>query len=326
MVHLERELATAIEAVRHDRLSGAAEVAGQAVAILARSFQLRQVDEAALALCRAQPSMAPVWNAAIHAVAANGNAEAFAAYADRVRRAPASVTRFATALFADSGVRPLQILTLSASGSVVRVIETLAQTRPVSVTCSESRPALEGRQLTTHLAALGIPVVHYADAALALGLEGADAVLVGADAVGPDALINKIGTLMIGAAAAMKGVPVYVIAGPKCRERWGHMFNRPGLTMIPTDSRDLTIALTELRRAGLHRISAIGGRSMASTLFDAGLVQELYLTTTLKSAGKPGTPFYVGSRRPHLEPVLRKRLLSGRGEPAVLFEHLKVRH
>ena len=68
------------------------------------------------------------------------------------------------------------------------------------------------------------------------------------------------------------------------------------------------------------------GRSMASTLFDAGLVQELYLTTTLKSAGKPGTPFYVGSRRPHLEPVLRKRLLSGRGEPAVLFEHLKVRH
>jgi riboflavin biosynthesis pyrimidine reductase len=120
-------------------------------------------------------------------------------------------------------------------------------------------------------------------------------------------------------------VPVYVIAGPKCRERWGQLLSRPGITMIPTDNRDLTIPLTELRRAGLHRISAIGGRSMASTLFDAGLVQEMYLTTTLKSAGKPGTPFYVGPRRPHLELVLRKRLLSGRGEPAVQFEHLKVR-
>ncbi|HEX5109710.1 MAG TPA: hypothetical protein VFV95_14765 [Vicinamibacterales bacterium] len=254
MVHLERELATAIEAVRHDRLSGAAEVAGQAVAILARSFQLRQVDEAALALCRAQPSMAPVWNAAIHAVAANGNAEAFAAYADRVRRAPASVTRFATALFADSGVRPLQILTLSASGSVVRVIETLAQTRPVSVTCSESRPALEGRQLTTHLAALGIPVVHYADAALALGLEGADAVLVGADAVGPDALINKIGTLMIGAAAAMKGVPVYVIA---TRDKfampavWPHLSVREG---PPEDIWDAAPSGTAVRNPYFERV------------------------------------------------------------------------
>jgi translation initiation factor 2B subunit (eIF-2B alpha/beta/delta family) len=241
------ELSASIHAVRNDHSSGAAEIAGQALAILERSFPLRRVVQAAQALCRAQPSMAPVWNAAIHAVAADGNAEAFAAYADRVRRAAAALTRFASGLFADSGRQPLHILTLSASGSVVRVIETLSQTRRVTVSCSESRPALEGRQLTTRLSALGIRVVHYADAALALGLEGADAVLVGADAVGPDALINKTGTLMLGAAAAINGVPMYVVA---TRDKfampalWPHLTVREGR---PEDIWDAAPAGTVVR-------------------------------------------------------------------------------
>jgi len=120
-------------------------------------------------------------------------------------------------------------------------------------------------------------------------------------------------------------VPVFVIAGPKCRERWGHLLHRPGVTVISTDTPDLTIPLTELRQHGLHRISVVGGRATASGLLDAGLVQDLYLTTTLKSAGKPGTPFYAGKQKLRLETILRKRLLPGRGEPAVQFEHLKAR-
>ena len=55
-------------------------------------------------------------------------------------------------------------------------------------------------------------VTHYADAALAQALEGADAVVIGADAVSPDWFLNKSGTRMLAAAAAQQGVPVYVCA------------------------------------------------------------------------------------------------------------------
>ena len=80
------------------------------------------------------------------------------------------------------------------------------------VACAEGRPALEGRRLAEVLAALDVPVTCYSDAALGNALAGADAVLVGADAVTPDWFLNKVGTRMLAAAAAQAGVPVYVVA------------------------------------------------------------------------------------------------------------------
>jgi len=118
-------------------------------------------------------------------------------------------------------------------------------------------------------------------------------------------------------------VPVFVIAGPKCRERWRHL-ERPGLTVIPAESPDLTVPLRELRLRGIERVAVAGGRTTASSLIDAGLVQDLYLTTSLASGGKPGTPFYLGSRRLQFKTVFRKRMLGGRGEASVQFEHLRV--
>ena len=230
MADLPVELSEPIQAIAHDRLSGASDITGRAIAVLGRAFSLGRVGDAARALCRAQPSMAPVWNTAIQAVAA-GDPDAFGAYVDRVRRAPAALSRFAVSLFAEDGSQPLQLLTLSASGSVLQVVEALSRTRQITVVCSESRPALEGRGLAARLSSMCVSVVYYQDAALALGLEGTDAVLVGADAVGPDTLINKTGTLMIGAAAALKGVPFYVAA---TRDKfampalWSHLAAREG--------------------------------------------------------------------------------------------------
>jgi len=228
---LPAELDKSIQAISADQVSGATDIGARAIAILGQAFAWQRVGEAARALCRAQPSMAPVWNAAIQAVAAGDDASAFTAYADRVRRAPTALARFATSLFADSDPHPLRLLTLSASASVLQVVQTLSHTRQITVACSEGRPALEGRGLAGRLSAMGVPVVYYEDAALALGLEGSDAVLVGADAVGPDSLINKTGTLMIGAAAALKGVPFYVAA---TRDKfampalWPHLAAREG--------------------------------------------------------------------------------------------------
>jgi riboflavin biosynthesis pyrimidine reductase len=73
---------------------------------------------------------------------------------------------------------------------------------------------------------------------------------------------------------------------------------------------------------GLARISVVGGRSTASRLVDAGLVQDLCLTTTSRQGGEPNTPFYTGSQPPSLEVIVRKQSVEEMSP--ILFEHLLI--
>jgi len=82
---------------------------------------------------------------------------------------------------------------------------------------------------------------------------------------------------------------------------------------------DLRRALTQLRDRGIAVISAVGGRRVATTLLDAGLVTDLYVTVRDPGSAASALAFYNGP------PLVRRRLLSkaGRGpEGAVRFEHL----
>ena len=205
------ELEKRIAALASNREAGASELLAEAIAILQAALggggDVRQV---ARAICQAQPSMAPMWNAA-HA-ALGGDLERFA---QRAERAPAAVARFSAEAL-QVGLPPgaaVRIATISYSATVLRVLEALAAARPLTVACSESRPALEGRRLAMRLAASGIPVTLFADAAIGHGLDACDAVVVGADAVAPGWFLNKSGTRMLAAAALERGVPVYVLAG-----------------------------------------------------------------------------------------------------------------
>lgn len=216
------ELIRRIEALRTDRVSGASALAQQAVAILfAARAAHADVDSIARSMCTAQPSMAPVWNAATAAL--SDDPDRLNQFAERLRRAPAAIARFAATHFADERDQPagpklrssdggMRVVTLSYSSSVLVAINAILATRPLAVSCSESRPALEGRRLAADLAAAGVPVTVYSDAGLAQALGDADAVLVGADAIAPSWLLNKSGTRMLAAAAAQQGVPVYVVA------------------------------------------------------------------------------------------------------------------
>ena len=95
---------------------------------------------------------------------------------------------------------------------------------------------------------------------------------------------------------------------------------RPWITVRSTGARsDLRTHLRGLAAAGLRRLSAIGGRHLATGLLDAHLVHELYLTTGTRSGGTPGTPYYIGASPPALTPILRKRGLGD--ERGVVFEH-----
>src|SRR5262249_18009640 len=135
----------------------------------------------------------------------------FDRFAERVARAPAAIARFAREIF-DEGQSPLRLVTVSFSRTVETVLRSLAERRSLRIACSEGRPALEGRRLATRLAAHGVAVTCFSDAAIGHALASADAVLVGADAVAPEWFLNKSGTRMLAAAAAQQGIPVYVTA------------------------------------------------------------------------------------------------------------------
>jgi 5-amino-6-(5-phosphoribosylamino)uracil reductase len=93
---------------------------------------------------------------------------------------------------------------------------------------------------------------------------------------------------------------------------------RPWITPIVLDSGyTLNDAFEQLRAMGIERISVVGGRGLATELIDAGLVQDLYLTTSPITGGEPDTPAY--SRPLDLRTVVRKR--GTLHETGVVFEH-----
>ena len=84
---------------------------------------------------------------------------------------------------------------------------------------------------------------------------------------------------------------------------------------------DVRFALGELQARGIDVVSAIGGRRTAATLLQAGVVSEIYLTTSPKMGGKPGTPLFDAGLPPH-RVLLEKE---GRAEErGVRFRHLVV--
>ncbi|OFW08394.1 MAG: hypothetical protein A3H96_21045 [Acidobacteria bacterium RIFCSPLOWO2_02_FULL_67_36] len=99
---------------------------------------------------------------------------------------------------------------------------------------------------------------------------------------------------------------------------------RPWMTILTMDDgtprRPLEILRSEF---GIVNVSAVGGRNTATSLIDAGLVDDLLLTTTERVAGEPDTPFYVGARGPSVDPLVRKRSTSP--DHPFLFEHFAVR-
>ena len=175
----------------------------------------------------------------------------------------------------------------------------------------------------------------------------ADAVLAGARTVG-----NGHGVLSVWrselvalrAAMALPRHPIQIVAtlhGVALDE--GLMFNTPELRVmlltgarggdamrdalntrpwirpvVMEDPADLRAALAELRRLGVERISCIGGRTLAGGLLDAGLAQDLYLTTGTREGGEPGTP--VSGKPLNGREVVRKH---GTGaDTGVLFQHI----
>jgi len=117
-------------------------------------------------------------------------------------------------------------------------------------------------------------------------------------------------------------IPVLILTiGSGAALMQGALALRPWVTPIVMDrADDLPLAFREFRSRGLARISAVGGRTLATQLLDANLVQDLYLTTAPMPGGEPATPVYPRPLPAHT--LVRKH---GTGpEAGVIFEHQQI--
>lgn len=105
-----------------------------------------------------------------------------------------------------------RVLTISYSGLVRdAILKYKARGGMPEVYLGEGRPMYEGLLMAYELADKGVSCTVFADAAFTSFLNEVECVLIGADAVGPSSLLNKIGTTAILREARAHEVPTAVV-------------------------------------------------------------------------------------------------------------------
>jgi translation initiation factor 2B subunit (eIF-2B alpha/beta/delta family) len=191
---LDAKTIAQIREIASDRISGAAELGLRAAELLSVT-PIEDIPETARAIVSAQPTMASVYNAAQAALV--GQLEDFVA---RLRHSGEVIARKAA-----GRIRDKVVLTHSFSSTVVRALQ---EGFPRGILCTESLPGGEGSRTAEVLHGKVIP-----DAAVYSVLPDVDVVLVGADAVTPDAVVNKVGTALVALAARARGKHAWVLCG-----------------------------------------------------------------------------------------------------------------
>lgn len=220
-----------VREIRSDALSGASELIVRGARVLRdhaegsrartpKAFQA-SLAKVGLMLSDAQPAMAPFIHLADAALKAADGAKDLAgsrrASTDAIEgfvKASAE-DRERTARTAARLVRRDSVILVYSRSSTVEaaLLAAAHEGKRFTVLCPEARPAMEGRVLARKLAEGGIPVIAFVDAAAFSVFPTADMVMIGADALVPVGLINKVGTSGLVMLASGSGVPVYCVAG-----------------------------------------------------------------------------------------------------------------
>ena len=204
--------------LRTNTTDGAAVLARQAIALLrdyvalAPTAGLRAATaDCAQLLAEARPDIAAVgnlvryWQDSFAWPHENFRAAAVAycdLILDRAERALAETVGNARRRLAGMPANS-EVLTISASSTVRATVSGL----PVRLLVTASEPGGEGRRLAAELGARCLED----DEGPAAAADAA-AVLVGADAIGADAFVNKVGTRALADAAQWSGTPFFVVA------------------------------------------------------------------------------------------------------------------
>jgi riboflavin biosynthesis pyrimidine reductase len=117
-------------------------------------------------------------------------------------------------------------------------------------------------------------------------------------------------------------VPVALLTSAEgARQMKDMVAGRPWIRLITVESPDrLESAMVALRDQRIARISCVGGRTLATALLGQQLIEDVYVTTSPRPGGEPGTPIVLPQSNATL--VLRKY---GTGtEAGVVFEHIHL--
>jgi translation initiation factor eIF-2B subunit delta len=225
--YVDRLTTQAITAISADTFSGAAEIAERSADLLLRlgrtdrSSTPDAVQQVVLStgweLIRAHPTMAPLvnlMNAALErmdgVLSASAARQALETAATDFKRGlrlhEAAISEAALDLIRDDSV----VLTNGRSTTVQAALRFAQRAgRRFRVFCAEARPGLEGRIQAAELAAEGLTVTLVIDALAVARVAEVQLVLVGADHLRGQALVNKVGTYAIALAANDQHVPIY---------------------------------------------------------------------------------------------------------------------
>jgi len=189
-----------VEELADDEESGASEIAQRAAHALAE-IEGDRLPDAIEALLRGHPEMGTLWRLASEVLVASDAATGARAFLARLADDANAVPVLAPIL-------PDRILTISCSETVRDVVK---MREPKEVRCMSSQPGGEGMEMMGMLAA-------YTDASVIdddEAIQGcpADAVVVGADAVTPTMLLNKMKTRQIAESARDHGIPCFSVTG-----------------------------------------------------------------------------------------------------------------
>nr|VDS11034.1 R15P Isomerase [uncultured Candidatus Pacearchaeota archaeon] len=96
------------------------------------------------------------------------------------------------------------------ASTVTGILKEAAKTKKFEVYNTETRPRFQGRITAEELAKAKIPVTHFVDSAVKFAMRKADIMMIGADAITPMGVYNKIGSGLFAELAKKYDVPVYV--------------------------------------------------------------------------------------------------------------------
>ncbi|MGV6859353.1 MAG: translation initiation factor eIF-2B [bacterium] len=218
-----------LDKIRKDHSHGATELARKALDVLARSaYEIRTDSTAeAVEILSAQvdkvlslrPGMAPIANLASEWSTTleehrdqplDFARKAWAAHAEWVIENSRSAVAQTATNTVDLVLDGMTVMTHSLSSTLVGAFRQLAG-RDVKIIVTESRPQNEGYWLAKVLSEIGVHHDLVTEAQMALAVQEADLVLVGAESLTHDgSVINKVGTHLLALAAREYGVPVYV--------------------------------------------------------------------------------------------------------------------
>jgi translation initiation factor 2B subunit (eIF-2B alpha/beta/delta family) len=140
------------------------------------------------------------------------------------------------------------VLTYSNSATVIAALRYAHDHGRIRrVLLSESRPAYDGRPQALALLEYGIAVDYSIDMALFERLAEASVVVVGADAVFPEHLVNKLGTHALAQLARLRGVPCFSLCAankflPTAATALLRIAEHPGQEVWPEAPNGLTIS------------------------------------------------------------------------------------